>query len=232
MLKSETDKLNFVFAFRDLTRIHNVIITFSQCTWNDLIIDEQTYLDYRSKYLDIHEHLKGQGEGDDEKASILEDVDFELELLGHDTINYDYIMDLLKAMLKDRTEGNEDSYQARKKMAINLIKSEPRLRSKRGLIEEFIESYLGKLTPTDTVEDIFGDFLNAERQKDISRIMKEHDITETALRKLMEETAFSNKLPTDNRIVKALNTTPSILSRKRIAGKIKNFLEEIQDKYA
>ena len=41
-------------------------------------MSEQEFEDFKSKYLDIYEKVKGSV--DKEKVSILEDVDFELEL--------------------------------------------------------------------------------------------------------------------------------------------------------
>ncbi len=67
---------------------------------------EQQFEDYKSKYFDLHEKVK-QG-NDKEKVSILEYVDFELELIHRDEINVTYILKLL-ANLKTANKSKNKS---------------------------------------------------------------------------------------------------------------------------
>jgi len=81
-LPSEEEELAFIKAFRELMRLKNVLATFTEFDFVDLSMDEQNFEDYKSKYLDLYDksksaHLK-------EKVSILQDVDFELELIHRD----------------------------------------------------------------------------------------------------------------------------------------------------
>ena len=84
-LETEDDELEFIKAFRDLMRVKNVLSSFSDFNWDDLEMDEQTFEDYKSKYLDLHDKVRSDHEK--EKVSILDDVDFELELIHRDEIN-------------------------------------------------------------------------------------------------------------------------------------------------
>jgi len=77
-LKSEEDELEFIKAFRELMRIKNTMATFADFVWEDLEMNEQLFEDYKSKYLDLYDKVKDEHQV--EKVSILEDVDFELEL--------------------------------------------------------------------------------------------------------------------------------------------------------
>jgi type I restriction enzyme R subunit len=90
---NEEQELSFVKAFRNLMRIMNVLVTFADFKYDDLAIDEQTYNDYRSKYLDLYDKVRTNTAK--EKVSILNDVDFELELIHRDDINVLYILKLL-----------------------------------------------------------------------------------------------------------------------------------------
>jgi type I restriction enzyme R subunit len=92
-LRTEEDELEFVQAFRDLMRLKNILNSFSDFSWDDIGIDEQKFEDYKSKYLDLHDKVKSEHQV--EKVSILEDVDFELELIHRDEINVTYIIQLL-----------------------------------------------------------------------------------------------------------------------------------------
>src|SRR5690606_16967157 len=92
-LESEEMELAFVKAFRDLMRLRNVLESFADFSWQDLQLTVQTFEDYKSKYLDLHDKVKS--DHNKEKVSILEEVDFELELIHRDEINVTYILNLL-----------------------------------------------------------------------------------------------------------------------------------------
>ena len=78
-LESEEEDAQFVQAFRKLMRAMNVLQSYTDFDWDDLLIDEQEYEDYKSKYLDLYEKVKRDNEK--QKTSILDDIDFELELI-------------------------------------------------------------------------------------------------------------------------------------------------------
>ncbi len=92
-LISGNDKFQFVRLFRELLRIKNTLTTFSDFNPKDIYISEQDFEDYKSKYLDMYQSVKSQNEKD--KVSILEDVDFEIELTRPIIIDVDYILLLL-----------------------------------------------------------------------------------------------------------------------------------------
>ncbi|WP_394759045.1 HsdR family type I site-specific deoxyribonuclease, partial [Flavobacterium sp.] len=77
-LQSEDDELEFIKAFRNLMRIKNILTAFADFKWESLAMEELIFEDYKSKYLDLYDKVKSNNEK--EKVSILEDVDFELEL--------------------------------------------------------------------------------------------------------------------------------------------------------
>jgi type I restriction enzyme R subunit len=58
-LLTEDDKLNFIKAFRDLMRLKNILVTFSDFKWEDFKVTEQEFEDYKSKYLDLYEETNG-----------------------------------------------------------------------------------------------------------------------------------------------------------------------------
>ena len=71
-----------------------------------------------------------------EKASILEDIDFELELIHRDVINVQYILALLAQLYDaDETEG-----QTLRKLVLDSVAGDIELRSKCEMIEKFIDS--------------------------------------------------------------------------------------------
>ena len=165
-LQGEEKQLEFVKAFRELMRVKNILDSFSDFKWSDLSMTAQQFEDYKSKYLDLYEEIKSK-KGEGEKVSILEDVDFELELIHKDEINVSYILRLL-ALYKDATETEK---QKHKDNITNVINSNPQLRSKRELIEKFIDDNLMKIEDSDAIEDEFEKFWDVEKEKAFDVLM-------------------------------------------------------------
>jgi type I restriction enzyme R subunit len=170
-LEDERKELEFIKAFRDLMRIKNQLSTFVDFTWEDLDMDQQLFEDYKSKYLDLYEKVKNRN--DKEKVSILDDVDFELELLHRDEINVKYILGLL-AKLKDAPEPGRE---VERKRIIDLLTGQVHLRSKRELIEKFIEENLMYIGDTDDIPDEFNRFWTIERERAFTTICTEENLS-------------------------------------------------------
>lgn len=117
-LLTEEDELAFVQAFRALMRAKNVLSSYTDFSWDVLGIDEQTFENYKSKYLDLYDKLKN--ENAKQKISTLEDIDFELELIHRDIINVAYIIKLLAKLKQAKTS----KAQKQKKAIMDLLEGE------------------------------------------------------------------------------------------------------------
>jgi type I restriction enzyme R subunit len=158
-LASEDEELAFIKAFRELMRLKNVLNSFADFQFSDLTMDEQNFEDYKSKYLDLHD--KAKSHHDKEKVSILEDVDFELELIHRDEINVAYILRLLAGL---KSSGGEEQ-EKKKKAIVDLLSGEAKLRSKKELIENFINSNLINIETSDDIQSEFESYWDEEKQK-------------------------------------------------------------------
>jgi len=222
-LPDENAELAFVTKFRELLRIKNILTTFADFEATDLALEAQQFEDYKSKYLDIHDKVKKRS--DPEKVSILEDVDFELSLIHRDEINVAYILNLLVSLNKlDPIDAKK-----RQKEIIDLVAGEVQLRSKRALIEAFIEENLPKLKPSDNVIQAFESYWTDSKKAAFGELCKAENINPQELEKLLNHYAFANRLPREQEIVDSLNFKPKILERKpvikRVAEKINSFID-------
>lgn len=222
-LKDEEEELAFAKAFRELMRIKNILITFTEFTFDDLSINEQTFEDYKSKYLDLYDKVKSHDAK--EKVSILQDIDFELELIHRDEINVAYILKLL-AKLKDATAEEKEKQE---KAIYDLIAGETQLRSKRELIERFINQHLPHIEDSDDVPDVFADFIGKEKLIAIQNLSEQEDLNPKKLEKVIGDYLFTEKMPLRDDIVAIMNQRPSLKERKtkseRVTSKILNFVE-------
>ncbi len=214
-LKSEEEELEFIKAFRELLRIKNILTAFSDFNWEDLKIDEQPFEDFKSKYLDLHDKVKSNHHKD--KVSILEDVDFELELIHKDEINVTYILQLL---IKLKSNLQKDTAQAEKEI-FNLLNTDSHLRSKRELIEKFITENMPVIKESDDLMNEFQLFWNQEQIKAFETIIKDENLSAEKTEKLIEDYLFSERVPLIDEILDLLEgEPPTLLMRKKVGGRI------------
>jgi type I restriction enzyme R subunit len=132
-LPDEEAQLAFVTAFRDVMRLKNILESFADFDDAAKPLSDQTLADFTSKYLDIHDKVKKHSSK--EKVSILEDVDFEVSLIHRDEINVGYILRLLAGIQAMPPKEQQEQ----KKKIMDIVDSDVTLRSKRELIDNFIE---------------------------------------------------------------------------------------------
>ncbi|PQJ08798.1 deoxyribonuclease HsdR [Flavipsychrobacter stenotrophus] len=216
-LQTENEELEFIKAFRDLMRIKNILAAFSDFKWDDLAMNEQLFEDYKSKYLDLYDKVKSDNQK--EKVSILEDVDFELELIHRDDINVNYIIQLL-IKLKSRVQG--DVSQTEKEI-FNLLNTEAHLRSKRELIEKFIQENLPVIEDTDNIPQEFEKFWNAEQQKAFNQLVKDENLAADKTEKIIEDYLFAEREPLRDEVLELIEgDKPTVLERKKVGDRILN----------
>ena len=222
-LPSEEEELAFIQAFRELIRLKNVLATFTEFQFDDLSMTEQSFEDYKSKYLDLYDKAKGHNQK--EKVSILGDIDFELELIHRDEINVAYILKLL-AKLKDATPEEQEK---QKKALIEIVAGDAQLRSKRELIEKFIQENLPHISDSDDIPDEFENYWNEERKEAMNQLSKEENLDKKQLQEVIGKYIFTEKKPLRDDVIGLMNERPALKERatvaERVTQKIMTFVE-------
>ncbi|RUT79008.1 type I restriction endonuclease subunit R [Ancylomarina longa] len=219
-LESEEDEAAFVQAFRKLMRNLNVLQSYTDFDWADLPLDEQEYEDYKGKYLDLYEKVKREAQK--EKVSILDDIDFELELIHRDRINVAYIIKLLaKLSLSDPT-----SAAAQKKNIIDLLGGDVKLRSKRELIEKFIEENLPHILDADKIEEEFDQYWQDQKVLALGKLCEEENLDKAQFKALIDTYIYSGQEPIRDDVFKCLDHRPSILKAREVGIRILNRMKE------
>jgi len=213
-LETEEDELDYIQAFRALLRAKNVLESYTDFSWDGLGIDEQTFENYKSKYLDLYQKVKGETQK--QKTSILDDIDFELELIHRDLINVAYIIKLL-AKLKD-AKGREAQQQ--KKAIMDLLGGDIELRSKRELIEKFIQENLPLIDDADNIQDEFERYWQEQKVLALGKLCEEEQLDKEQFKALIDAYIFSGQEPLRDEVLKCLGNRPSILQARIIGQKI------------
>jgi type I restriction enzyme R subunit len=225
-LKSEDDELEFIKAFRELMRIKNILTAFADFKWEDLAMAVQLFEDYKSKYLDLYDKVKSNYQK--EKVSILEDVDFELELIHRDEINVNYIIQLL---IKLKASVQKDVTKTEKEI-FNLLNSDAQLRSKRELVEKFIQENLPVLEDTDDIPEAFDKFWNEEQQKAFNQLVKDENLSADKTEKIIEDYLFAEREPLRDEVLELIEgNKPMVLERKKVGDRILSKILDFVDTF-
>ncbi|MDR3223706.1 MAG: type I restriction endonuclease subunit R [Methanobrevibacter sp.] len=223
-LKDENQERNFVTAFGSLLRVLNRLKVFTEFEFNDLDIDEQEFTDFQSKYLEIYEKVKKNKE-EIQKESILDDVEFEVDLIRKDDINVAYILNLLRELDPESTSFIND-----KKFILNLIESSYELRSKLDLIEEFINRILPEVYKKD-IDEYFEEHVNKKREEEFKEMAKKDDLDENILKEFLDEYEYSGKMRTDKTKKYLIDKGIGLKERRELIKSLKNNIRDFTVKY-
>lgn len=221
-LMGEEEKSEFVKSFRDLLRIKSSLETFAEFNMGELGISEQEFYDYQSKYLDIYEERK---KSDMDKESVLDEIDFEIELTRTDNINYDYIIRLIIGLqnlksTKDREKKTEE--------ILNVLDRDVKLRKKKDLIKKFIEDNLPTLSSKENIEDAFSKYWDNQKLEKIKEIATNENIDQEKIENMIGEYLYTQKLPRDQKIVDMLPPL-KLLERRGIVDRVKGAILNVVD---
>ncbi len=222
-LLTEEDELAFVKAFRSLIRLMNILSHFADFSYDDLDISEQEYKGYKSKYLYIHRKVRFDRQK--EKVSILQDVDFELELIHRDEVNVTYIIKLLRELAKAKNKAKK------RQQILDFLNTGVELRSKKELIEKFINNNLPNIKDEDQVEGAFHVFWQQEKQKALQSLCEEENLYQEQVEKVIEDFLFTGRRPLRDAILATLKETPRLMQRKTVTENLTNKIMEFVDIY-
>ncbi len=223
-LPSEKEIAEFVKIFRELLRIHTRLTVFTEFTFDDLHISEQAFNDYLSKYLDIYE--KNKRDTTPEKVSVLDDVDFEVELVRRDDINVAYILNLLKELDIDSPTFDKD-----KEFILDTMERSHELHSKIDLIERFIEHTIPQIQDKDKIECHFENYIDKEKKKAVDNLVAEEKLDQDITQNIIAEYEFSGKIRND--IIKESFTEKlGLKARRSKLQRIKDLIVDLVDKFS
>lgn len=160
----ETNQKEFVRLFGSVLRMTNLLNSFDDFEGMQ-ILTEMDLQNYKSHYLDIKDQLIPLVDG--EVVNVVDDLEFEMELIKQVEINIDYILMLVAKYHDSNTKDKEILMKIR-----NAVDSSPELRSKKGLIESFIAGL-------NEVEDVmleWHDYVDKKRQEELNQIIEEENL--------------------------------------------------------
>ena len=225
-MQNEDDQKKFVIAFRELTKYLQSLQTFIEFSFDKdaLIMSEQEYQDYKSKYLMLYARQKN----DRQVVSVLNDVDFCIELMESDRINVAYIMNLIRNIHFDDPK--------QKDFDIKNIKAElkrtdnPQLLRKVVILQAFLDQVVKGLNSADEIDAAYNDFENEEKRKEIEAFAETEDIDPKMLGEFISEYEFSGTMEAGD-IRDRIDKPMPLLKKKSLVNRIVDFILSHVEKY-
>ena len=160
----EKNQKDFIKLYGGILRLYNILATFDEFAGKELL-SERDIQDYHSLYIDLYNDFrKGK---DSEKENINDDIVFEMELIKQIEINIDYILMLIKKYHEGHTKDKEILIDINK-----AIDSSVELRSKKELIDQFIES----LNKNSEVDTDWQKFVEKKKIEELEKIINDENL--------------------------------------------------------
>lgn len=225
-LKEESKQKKFIEKFKGMAQTLLALETFVEFEFKEdtVGINEQTYEDFKSKYFYLYEKNKQEASGG--KTSILDDIDFGIDLIQTDRINFEYIINLIRDINReDKKKQNKDIKHVIKELDRT---DNPELKKKVELIKAFLKSELPSLNKDDNVDDAYNNFEEKEREEEISKFAKENDIDKEFIKNEISEYEFTGVA--DKEEISKKIKKPYLIKRS-LVEKIMDFINENVLKY-
>ncbi|TQR61270.1 type I restriction endonuclease subunit R [Campylobacter troglodytis] len=156
------DKKAFIKDINELLKIENILEVFDEFSDDKRLISEQERQDLISAYLEIKEKIKGAKEPNE----IIEDIVFEVELLGKADINIEFIYKLLN---KAKNESDEKKRENILQEIARWVDSSLKLRDKGDLIKEFSRHFMSlkSVENEDFIDTEFRAFVREKKKEEL-----------------------------------------------------------------
>ena len=219
----EQNEKDFISLFGAILKMRNILTSFDEFEGKSIISDRDLQ-DHQSNYLDLYNKWRRNDIA--EKENINDDIVFELELVKQVEVNIDYILILVSKYHAGNCEDKEILVDINK-----AISASTQLRSKKELIESFIET----INTSTQVEDDWNKFVNEQKEADLDAIMNEENLKLAETRKFIDNSFRDGELRTSGTAIdKILPPMPLFgatgnnrqTKKKTIVEKLSKFFEK------
>ena len=231
-LETEENKLAFIENFKNILRVMNKLQSFSKFNFDDFDISQDDFESYKSKYIDMYDTLVGgRIKSDEGKTSIIDEVDFEIELLAKDNINVGYILSLIKNL-----DSNSASFVKDVEYILKTVDTVPNLKNKKELLERFIKENreifsINVVDTTEGVENRLTTFMQKEKQKAIEEMAKDENLNVEKISEIVKKCEFTEKAPEISEIKYSFLGKVGILKLNQKIENIQNKIGNILEKF-
>ena len=182
--KGKDAQKKFINQFGAILRIRNILCAFDEFS-DDGLLSERELQDYQSVYLDLYNERQVEKTADQE--AVIDDLEFEIELVKQVDIDVDYILKLVEKYLKAKGDKDKEIRAA----ISRAVAASPTLRSKKDLIEAFVAA----VSSARDVAAKWADFIAREKAEELDRIIVEEHLDAEKARRFVENAFRDEYVP-------------------------------------
>jgi len=164
----------FIRLYGIILRLRNILTAFDDFEGNEILSDRD-FQDYQSIYLDLYQEMRPRGINN--KENINDDIVFELELIKQVEVNIDYILMLVEKYHDSNCE--DTNLLASINKAIN---SSMELRSKKELIERFIE----QVNTSANIDNDWKHFVLRRKEEELTALISDEKLKNEETRRFID----------------------------------------------
>ena len=183
-ITGEQNQKDFISLFGAVLRLRNILTAFDGFSGAE-ILPVRDFQDYQSVYIDLYQELAKGRPADREKIN--DDIIFEIELIRQVEINIDYILMLVAKYHESNCEDKSILVSITK-----AVNSSIQLRSKKELIEHFIET----VNASTNVDEDWRKFVREQKETDLDAIIGEEKLKKEETRKFLNNSFRDGTLKT------------------------------------
>lgn len=226
-LMDENAQKEFVVSFRELSKLWLSLQTFVEFKTErgSIVMSDQEFEDYKSKYILLYRKTKI----DREVVSVLDDVDFCIELLETNRINVAYIMNLIRNIT---FENGKPRYEDIEHIKKELDRSDNmQLHKKIDILKAFLDEVVMGLDGTQDIDAEYDEFENKQKQAEIESFAEREDVDIKMLNEFISEYSFSGVL-NQGEVRDRIEKPMPLLKKKSLVARIVEFIKSHVSKYS
>jgi len=112
-----------------------------------------------------------------------------------------------------------------------MISWDIQLRSKKELIQKFMDEYLWNIKDTSLISAEFEKYMNNEKLKEFEEFCKEENIEPNKLEKIIWDYVYTWKIPLSDDIAWTMTVKPKLIERKTVIERIKTKMTDLLKKF-
>ncbi|TCB64867.1 type I restriction endonuclease subunit R [Acinetobacter sp. ANC 4216] len=225
-LITEDQQLAFIKAFREVMRYNAQLQTFIEYDQDQTALDKQHFANFASKYADLCRDVRKTTKK--EKVSVLDDIDFQLDLLHSDRINVGYIINLLQLAVNSDDEDKRKKYEAQ---VHDLIGNEITLYDKQALIQKFIEENMPKMINGQDVQTAFAAFWDVEKEQAYQHLCEVENLKPEVMKNVLEHYEFTKRLPRKEELKDLPNYKVKLFERDNVFSNLLVKTQQLIEKF-
>ena len=220
----ESKVRDFVLAYRDIMRIFNRLQVYDDFVWKqfETVLTAREKQEYEGKYKEAYRRLVKPI--DPKKVSILQDIDFELSLVQKDEINVDYIVNLINSISTDNPQDKEAD--TRKVKRLLSQSTDPELKSKAELLEQFLEKVVPQLEPKADVSAALTKFLKESEDAAIRGFAMKNNLSPEFVSDQVQDYGFYGKTDTAKVNDELSESGLSFMGIVKVGQAVKQFVQD------